>query len=162
MDSNGILLASVLFLTAGAAFAQSGAIQPATIQSPALPSLPGQRRPILLEEAISMALNQNRTIAMAHKDTDHYEQLKAKARADYFPRISNNSEVSHITNREGIVIPAGSFGAPSATGPVPARTLRIDQGGDTTYFSRTQLTQPLTQMFGIREENRAAMADVGR
>ncbi len=162
MDRNGILLASALFISAGAAFSQSGAVQPGTIQSPALPSLPGQSRPIQLEEAISLALTQNRTIAMAHKDTDHYKQLKAKARADYFPRIVNNSEVSHITDREGIVIPAGSFGAPSATGPIPARTLRIDQGGNTTYFSRTQLTQPLTQLFSIREENRASMADVRR
>ena len=167
MDKNSILLASALFITAGAASAQSPAIQSGAIQSdsipaPALPSLPGQSRPIQLEEAISLALNQNRTIAMARKDTDHYEQLKAKARADYFPHISNSSEVSHITDREGIVIPAGSFGAPSATGPIPARSLRIDQGGNTTYFSRTQLTQPLTQLFSIREENRSATADVRR
>ena len=162
MRRRSIFIASAMFLTARAALCQSGPIQSATVRSPVRPALQGQPRPIQLEEAISLALSQNRTIAMAHKDTAHYEQLKAKARADYFPRISNNAEVSYITDREGIVIPAGSFGVPAATGPVPAKTLRIDQGGNATYFSRTQLTQPLTQLFGIREENRAAKADVRR
>ena len=162
MDKKSMLFVSVVFISAGPAFAQSGAIKSGKIQSPILPSLPLQLRQIQLEEAISLALAQNRTIAMAHKDTDHYEQLKAKARADYYPRITNNAEVSYITDREGIVLPAGSFGVPTATGPIPAKTLRIDQGGNTTYFSRTQLTQPLSQLFGIREENRAAKADVRR
>ena len=123
-------------------------------------SASAQQRPIQLEEAISMALAQNRTIAMAHTDTEHYKRLKDKARADYFPHIANNSEVSYITDREGIVIPAGSFGAPAATGPIPRQSLRIDQGGNATYFARTQLTQPLTQLFGIYQQNRAATADV--
>ena len=119
-------------------------------------------RALTLQEAIDLALSQNRTIAMAHKDTQHFEELKRKARADYFPRITNSSEVTHITDREGIVLPAGSLGAPATTGPIPATAIRIDQGGDTTYFSRTQLVQPLTQLFSIHEANRAAAADVHR
>ena len=127
----------------------------------ALPAF-AQSRPLQLQEAIDLALAQNRTIAMAHQDTQHYAQLKAKARADYYPKITNSSQVSYITDREGIVIPAGSFGKPAATGPIPAETIRIDQGGNATYFSRTQLSQPLTQLFAVHEENRAAVADVRR
>ncbi len=162
MDRSSILLAFAWIVTAGAAGAQSSANQPGAISLPAPLSSPGQSRPIQLEEAISLALKQNRTISIAHLDTEHYEHLKTKARADYFPRITNHSEVSDITDREGIVIPAGSFGAPAATGAIPARSLRIDQGGNATYFSVTQITQPLTELFSVREENRAATSDVRR
>ena len=140
-DKRAVLLCS-LFAGVGTALAQS--------------------RPITLDEAIDLTLKQNRGITEAHADTAHYEQLKAKARADYFPQIRNNSEVTYITSREGIVIPAGSFGSFPSAGLLPARTLRIDQGAVANYSSRTEAIQPLTQLFGIRESNRMAKADVRR
>ena len=66
----------------------------------------------------------------------------------------------HITDLAGVKIPAGAFGVPTATGPIPAKNLFLDQGALTSYTSGTGLAQPLTQMFKIRESNRAATADV--
>ena len=117
---------------------------------------------ITVRQAIGLALARNRTIGMSQEDLQHYREMKAKAHAQYLPHISNASNVTFITAREGVVIPPGSFGAPAGTGPIPPRTVRIDQGANDTYASRTTLDQPLTQLFAIHAQNRAAQMDVDR
>jgi outer membrane protein TolC len=59
-----------------------------------------------------------------------------------------------------VEIPAGAFGNHPDTGAIPAQNLFLDQGSVTSYTSGTQLEQPFTQMFKIREANRAATADI--
>ncbi|WP_158615293.1 TolC family protein [Acidipila sp. EB88] len=113
-----------------------------------------------LTQMIDLALARNRDLHMAADVTDHYQQLRAEARAEYFPKIGNFSEVSHITDRQGIVLPAGVFGTPPATGAIPAESIRVDQGASTTYFASTQIKQPLSQLFAIRQANRMAESDV--
>jgi outer membrane protein TolC len=46
------------------------------------------------------------------------------------------------------------------TGPIPPQTAVIGQGTFTAYTSGTGLSQPLTQMFKIHNENRAATANI--
>jgi outer membrane protein TolC len=115
---------------------------------------------LTLPQAIDLALKQNRTLRLAGLSVGETEYKKEVARSAYFPHISNDSKVLHVTEIAGVDIPAGAFGFPSVTGPIPAKTLFIGQGADTSYTSGTQLTQPLTQMFRIRESNRAATADI--
>ena len=117
---------------------------------------------ITVSQAIGLALARNRTIGMSQEDLQHYKEMKAKAHAQYLPTLSNASNVTFITAREGVVIPPGSFGVPPTTGPIPPRTVRIDQGANDTYASRTMLDQPLTQLFAIHAQNRAAQMDVNR
>ena len=113
-----------------------------------------------LAQAIDLALKQNRTLRLAGLSVAESEYRKEIARSAYFPKISNQSAVHHITELAGVRIPAGAFGVPAATGAIPAETLFIDQGASTSYTSGTELLQPFTQMFKIRESNRAARADV--
>jgi outer membrane protein TolC len=115
---------------------------------------------LTLPQAIDLALKQNRQIQLAQLAVVDSEHKKAIARSAYFPQIKNESTVLHITELEGVNFPAGSFGSPPATGPIPSQSLVIDQGGLTAYTSGTGLAQPLTQMFKIRESNRAATADI--
>ena len=147
--SFGVALAILMLLKSSAALGQVG--QPDTV---------APVRNLTLDEAIDLALEHNRTIAIAGKNTQHYQELRAQARADYFPKIKNHSEVSHLTDREGIVIPAGSFGLPAGGDPIPAKAVKIDQGAKSTYFSMTELTQPLTQLLSVHQADRAAKADV--
>jgi len=58
---------------------------------------------------------------------------KDEARSNYFPQIKASGSVLHITEFAGIEIPAGSFGNLRAPGPVPSKSLFIDQGSDTGY-----------------------------
>ena len=113
-----------------------------------------------LSQAIDLALKQNRTLRLAGLSVTDSEHKKEVARSAYFPHISNQSSVLHVTDLAGVQIPAGAFGVPAATGAIPVRPLFIDQGTLTSYTSGTQLAQPLTQMFKIHESNRAAQADI--
>jgi outer membrane protein TolC len=113
-----------------------------------------------LSQAIDLALKQNRTLRLASLSVTDTEHKKEVARSAYFPHITNQSGVLHVTDLAGVQIPAGAFGVPATTGAIPARTLFIDQGTHTSYTSGTQLAQPLTQIFKIHESNRAAQADI--
>jgi outer membrane protein TolC len=115
---------------------------------------------LTLPQAIDLALKQNRSIGLARLGVTDYEHKKQVARSDYFPHIKNESSVTHITELAGVEIPAGAFGNHASTGPIPGETLFLDQGLLTTYTSGTGLAQPFTQMFKIRESNRAATADI--
>jgi outer membrane protein TolC len=106
-----------------------------------------------------MALEHNRHIALAHLAVTDSEAQKRLAESHYYPILKNQSAILHITELEGVKIPAGAIGQ-TTTGLLPAETLTIDQGGATTYTSGTELEQPLTQMFKIRAGVKAANADL--
>jgi outer membrane protein TolC len=115
---------------------------------------------LTLPYAIDLALKQNRDLKLAKLAVTDSEYKKEIARSAYFPQIKNESTVLHLTELEGVEFPAGAFGVYPGTGPVPGQKLVIDQGGLTAYTSGTGLTQPVTQVFKIRESNRAATADI--
>jgi outer membrane protein TolC len=116
--------------------------------------------PLTLSQAIDLALKQNRDLKLAQLAVVDSQHKKEIARSAYFPNISNESAVLHITDLAGVQIPAGAFGNHPSTGLIPAGNLFLDQGALTTYTSGTGLKQPLTQMFRIHESNRAATADI--
>ncbi len=115
--------------------------------------------PLTLSQAIDLALKQNRDLKLAQLAVVDSQHKKEAARSAYFPHISNQSSVLHITEFAGIDIPAGAFGNHPDTGPIPGQNLFLDQGLLTTYTSGTGLEQPFTQIFKIRASNRAATAD---
>jgi outer membrane protein TolC len=120
----------------------------------------GQPVELTLQQAIDLALRQNRDLKLARLSVTDTEHKKEIAYSAYFPHIKNESSILHVTEFAGVEIPAGAFGVPPATGPIPGQRLFIDQGALTSYTSGTGLAQPLTQMFKIHESNRAATADI--
>jgi len=115
---------------------------------------------LTLPQAIDLALRQNRNVKLAQLGVVENEQKKTIAHADYLPNIKNESTAFHVTEIQQLVIPGASLGTFPATGPIPPQTTVIGQGTFTAYTSGTGLRQPLTQMFKIRENNRAATADI--
>jgi len=116
--------------------------------------------PLSLTQAIDLALKQNRELKLAQLAVVDSEHKKEIARSAYYPQIKNESKFTHITELAGVEIPGGAFGNQASTGPIPPQTLFLDQGLTTNYTSGTGLEQPVTQMFKIRESNRAAAADI--
>ncbi|WP_260181824.1 TolC family protein [Tunturibacter empetritectus] len=114
---------------------------------------------LTLPSAVEMALAHNRHIELAHLAVKDSEAQKRVAEAHFYPTIKNESAVLHITELEGVRIPEGSLGE-TPTGVLPANTLVIGQGGDTSYTSGTGLAQPITQIFKIRAGVKAADADL--
>ena len=115
---------------------------------------------LTLEQAINLALKQNHSIRLRSLSVEQMQSKKDEARADYLPQIKASGSVLHITELAGVEIPAGTFGNFPSTGPVPAKSLFIDQGSDTGYTGGVGLEQPITQLFRIHQANVAAMQDV--
>lgn len=115
---------------------------------------------LTLPEAVQMALAHNRTLKIARLKVREKEQKKAAARAEYFPRLTNESSVLHTTALENIEIPRGAFGVVPNAGPVPAVDILIDQGNQTFETIGTGLTEPLTPLIRIHEQNRIAASEV--
>jgi outer membrane protein TolC len=117
-------------------------------------------RALTLSRAVELAIQNNRRLKLAHLSVADSEAKRTMVRSEYYPHIKNDSTALHVTELEGIDIPAGAFGNSTATGPIPGKSLRIGQGSATSYTSGTGLTQPLTQMFRVRASDRAATADI--
>lgn len=114
---------------------------------------------LTLPAAVQMALQHNRHITLAHLAVADSQAQKRLAESHYYPILKNQSALLHITELEGVRIPAGALGQ-TTTGLLPAETLTIDQGGLTTYTSGTELAQPLTQLSKVRAGVKAADADL--
>ncbi|MFT4113011.1 TolC family protein [Silvibacterium sp.] len=115
---------------------------------------------LTLAQAIDLAMKQNRDLKLASLNIDDATHKKAIARSAYYPKISNDSKMTYITELAGVAIPAGAFGDFSSTGKIPGKTLFLDQGSSLSYTSGTSLDQPVTQLIRIHEANRSAASDL--
>jgi outer membrane protein TolC len=115
---------------------------------------------LTLEQAITLALKQNHSVHLRSLSVEQMQSKKDEARSNYLPQIKASGSVLHVTELEGVAIPAGAFGSYPSTGPVPSKPLFIDQGSATWYTGGVGLEQPLTQLFRIHQANVAAKEDV--
>ena len=125
----------------------------------AVPQNAGEVRRLTLTDAVHLALNQNRALKIARLKVAENEQKKAGERSEYFPKITNQSNLLHITELQSIGIPEGAFGTVGGA-LVPAQGVALPQGQKTFYSSGTMIAQPLTQLIRIHQANRIAAADV--
>jgi len=116
-------------------------------------------RHLKLEEAVHLALEQNRTLKIARFKVKENEERKAGVRSDYFPSITNQSNVLHISELQNVTISPGALGTAAGV-PIPSQGISLQQGKQTLFSSGTMITQPLTQLLRIHHENRIAAAEV--
>ncbi len=122
-------------------------------------ALADEMRHLKLEEAVRLALQQNRTLKIARLKIKENESRKAAAHSDYLPIITNQSNVLHISELQNITVPAGSLGSVAGVN-LPPQSISVGQGRQTLYSSGTMIAQPLTQLLRIRQENRVAAAEI--
>ena len=115
---------------------------------------------LTLEQAVNLALKQNHSVHLRSLSVEQMQSKKDEARSNYLPQIKASGSVLHVTELAGVEIPAGTFGNYPATGPVPAKSLFIDQGSLTGYTGGAGLEQPLTQLFRIHQADVAAKQDL--
>src|SRR5579863_4447297 len=125
----------------------------------AIPQDAADIRRLTLTEAVQLAIGQNRSLKIARLKVVENEQKKAGERSSYFPSITNQSNVLHVTELQNIGIPAGAFGTVGGS-LVPAQGVQLPQGQKTFITSGTQISQPLTQLIRIHQANRIAAAEV--
>lgn len=119
-----------------------------------------QARKLTMAEAVDLALKQNHNLKIARLVVQDAQEKKLSSRSQYFPTLSNDSSLLHITELQDIVIPAGSFGTIPGVGGLPPNPLSIDQGKNTVVVSETTLAQPLTQLLRVHQANKVAEAEV--
>jgi outer membrane protein TolC len=124
----------------------------------ASPQQAAEVRHLTLTDAVHLAITQNHALKIARLKVVESEQKKAGERSSYFPSITNQSNVLHVTALQGIGIPEGTFGTVGES-LVPSRGITIPQGQTTLYSSGTQISQPLTQLIRIHAANRIAAAE---
>ena len=103
-------------------------------------------RRLTLHEAVQMALKQNHMVRISELKIEEKQHAKDVARSAYFPTISNQSTLVHVTDTQFIQIAPGSLGTVNGT-PIPTQAATLNQGGRTLITSGTGLVQPLTQLF---------------
>jgi outer membrane protein TolC len=118
-----------------------------------------QVRHITLQEAIHLAVNQNHAIKIARLKVEERQEKKTGDRSSYFPSLTNQSNLLHVTDLETIAIPAGGLGHVGSA-LIPAAGASLLQGNKNVYSSGTMLSQPLTQLIRIHQQNRIAAAEV--
>ncbi len=122
-------------------------------------ALRAEVRRLRLEEAVRLAVEQNRTLKIARLKVQENEHRREGARSSYFPTITNQSNALHISELQDFTIPPGALGTAAGV-PIPGRSTTLPQGKQTLYSSGTMITQPLTQLLRIHQENRIAAAEV--
>lgn len=115
---------------------------------------------LTLSDAVRIALSQNHALKIARLKVVENEQKKAGNKADYFPKIKNESAFLHVTSLENLEIPRGAFGLIPNAGPVPAQSELITQGSQNVETIGDGISQPLTPLIRIRQANRIAASEV--
>lgn len=117
-----------------------------------------ETRKLTLTEAIGLALKNNHALAIARYKVIQMHSAKRVAASDYFPIVSNSSSYLHYTQTSLLQFTKGDFGTFPGLGPLPDHNLVINQGNSDHELSRSEVAQPLTQLFKIHAANRAARA----
>ena len=116
-------------------------------------------RHMTLHDAVQLALNHNHNVRIAGYTVEEKQHAKEATKSSYFPSIRNDSSFLHVTDTQLIEIKAGSLGVAGTTS-IPSANAVINQGGKNFTTSGTQLTQPLTTLLKIRQENDLAQAEL--
>jgi outer membrane protein TolC len=145
--------ARIKFLIAGLSFL--GALTIARAQNEA-----HTPRHITLQEAVQLALKHNHIVRIAGYKVEESQHAKEVEKSKYLPTLRNESRAFNVTDTQFIEIRAGALGSPGGT-PVPARSVVLNQGGNTFIVSNTTLSEPLTQLFTrIKPANDMARAEL--
>lgn len=115
-------------------------------------------RRITLEEARDLARRQNSALKLARLKVDESEQQRLQARADYFPKVQNDSNWGYFFRLQRLEISRGALGVYPSAGPIPGANIDIPLGLNNIFLSQTSVGQPVTQLFKVRAGVGAAAA----
>jgi outer membrane protein TolC len=118
----------------------------------------GELRKLTLEEAVQLAISQNRALKIARLKVTEAEQRKAEQRSSYFPVLTEHAHADANTGIDRVSIPAGALGTVNGT-LVPNVNVKIPQGRKNLLLNQATVSQPLTQLIRIHQANLMAAAE---
>jgi outer membrane protein TolC len=105
--------------------------------------------PLTLEQAINLALNENRSLKNADLEVKKYGDRIAASRTLKLPSFKVEAQASQLLTPLNFTFEKGAFGTFEATGPIPNEDTTISSGRKPTLILIGQVTQPLSQLYRI-------------
>jgi outer membrane protein TolC len=106
--------------------------------------------PVLtLDEAVSIALSNNRLVRNSSLEAQKYDFRVSTARSRRLPQFQFAMLGGELLHSFDFTIPAGVFGTYPATGPIPASTSKIHTPAVFTTYTTAFADQPLLQQYKI-------------
>jgi outer membrane protein TolC len=109
----------------------------------------GTPRVLTLDEAIQLAIANNRTLKIASLEMDKSKWQIAEVKTQRLPSFSATVLRSQLLNEVDFTFPAGSFGSYPGIGPIPSTETKVTTPRRPIAFISGQATQPLSQLYKI-------------
>jgi outer membrane protein TolC len=135
---------------------------PSTLPAQAAPTPPPEfEEPLLtLEEAVSLAVGNNRAVKISVLETEKSEDQVSIARSRRLPKLQVDVMAGSLLQPFDYTFPAGAFGTYESTGPIPSEEAKVRTPAKFTTFTTGAVDQPLSQLYELNLGVRAT--ELGR
>jgi len=113
---------------------------------------------LTLDDAVALAMKQGYASKLANARVAAADAHERGATTDLLPQLAVTGNHLRSSGRTTIVIPQGALGNESSGSPLPANDRRFDQGAAALTYTQFSLTQPVTQLWRIRQAQGLASA----
>jgi len=113
---------------------------------------------LTLDDALALAIKHGYATRIASARFAAAEEHEHGAAADLLPQLSATGNHLRSSGRTTIVVPRGALGNESSGTPLPGDDRRFDQGAAALTYTQLSLTQPVTQLWRIRQAQQLASA----
>jgi multidrug efflux pump subunit AcrB/outer membrane protein TolC len=113
---------------------------------------------LTIDDAVARAMKNGYATTLANARLASAQAHERGAAADLLPQVSVSGNHVRSTGRTTIVVPQGALGNESSGAPLPAVDRRFDQGSAALTYTQLSVTQPVTQLWRIRQAQRLASA----
>jgi outer membrane protein len=104
---------------------------------------------LTLDEAVTLAVHNNRTLQIAALEVEKSKQDAAAFRTKRLPNVSTNLVVGELLTDVDFRFQEGQFGTFPGTGPIPSKNISIETGKRPFAFTVAQVAQPISQQYKI-------------
>src|SRR5208337_4653225 len=113
-------------------------------------ALRDEQAPLLtLDDAVSLALNNNRIVKNSSLEAEKFDFKVNTARSRRLPQFQFAVLGGGLLQPVHFTFPAGAFGTYPATGPIPSTQTSIKSPAVFTTYTTAGINQPLTQQYKI-------------
>ena len=113
-------------------------------------ALRDEQAPLLtLDDAVSLALNNNRIVKNSSLEAEKFDFKVNTARSRRLPQFQFAVLGGELLQPVHFTFPAGAFGTYPATGPIPSSQTSIKSPAVFTTYTTASINQPLTQQYKI-------------
>lgn len=106
--------------------------------------------PVLtLEQAVQLAVTNNRSVRIASLEVDKSKWQVAEMKTKRLPSFSADIIGSQLLNEISYTFPEGAFGSYPGIGPIPSTDTKVTTPRQPVAFITSQASQPISQLYKI-------------